>query len=241
MAAVSMGYVASGRHGGDPNATPVVAEAQASAAPISALPATAAASAVPKAAMVPQAGASASQSARIETIDVPSQRVPNQLAASAPAGNDPFATLSHQSPGLASSGAAPATVASSAARSARAVPAAAKASARHGSHSQTPKPRAAHAVARKRDDPDVDLLAALMAHVAAPASGPQKPANQTTLRRDKGLAPGELSIADLVRRCERMQGNEALECRRRICDGYWGKAQACPAPRGTANGEPRAR
>lgn len=67
---------------------------------------------------------------------------------------------------------------------------------------------------------DVDLLAALLAHVA----------------RDDAEALGaneQVTIAQIVRRCE-MRGvkdgaAESRECRRRICDGYWGKAEACPA------------
>lgn len=39
----------------------------------------------------------------------------------------------------------------------------------------------------------------------------------------------DLSIATLVQDCNgRTNKQEALACRRRICEGYWGKAQACP-------------
>jgi hypothetical protein len=67
-------------------------------------------------------------------------------------------------------------------------------------------------------DPDVDLLAALMAHVGnSDAKGAARNANLD-----------DTSIAKLVKRCESMNGDEAMQCQKRICDGYWGKAQACP-------------
>ncbi|RQP23755.1 hypothetical protein [Piscinibacter terrae] len=67
-------------------------------------------------------------------------------------------------------------------------------------------------------DPDVDLLAALMAHLGQPDAKGAKPNLDDT------------SIAKLVKRCESLSGDEAAQCQKRICDGYWGKAQACPAP-----------
>lgn len=73
-------------------------------------------------------------------------------------------------------------------------------------------------------DPDVDLLAALMAH-AAGRSG----ANPTASSREAPKSIDEPSIAKLVKRCENLNGEDALQCQRRMCDGYWGKAQACPA------------
>jgi hypothetical protein len=70
------------------------------------------------------------------------------------------------------------------------------------------------------DDPDVELMAALMSHVGpsrAGATGAPLPRNQ------------QATIANLVASCRSKTGAEADECRRSICDGYWGKAQACPA------------
>lgn len=66
-------------------------------------------------------------------------------------------------------------------------------------------------------DPDVDLLAALMAHLGQ--TDPKARANLD-----------DTSIAKLVKRCESLNGDEAAQCQKRICDGYWGKAQACPVP-----------
>lgn len=67
-------------------------------------------------------------------------------------------------------------------------------------------------------DPDVELLSAIMKHLgsgkgaadaAAPTRSPQ-------------------TIAELVKSCRTKDAIEALLCQRRICEGSWGKAQACP-------------
>lgn len=76
---------------------------------------------------------------------------------------------------------------------------------------------AAPAVAGKQD-PDVELLNAIMKHLndgggkAVPTRSPQ-------------------TIADLVRSCQSRDAIETLLCQRRICEGSWGKAQACPVDR----------
>jgi hypothetical protein len=72
-------------------------------------------------------------------------------------------------------------------------------------------------------DPDVDLLAALMAHVANTGDSKSRSHDRSRIPVD------EPSIAKLVKRCEGLNGDEAAQCQKRICDGYWGKAQACPA------------
>jgi hypothetical protein len=69
-------------------------------------------------------------------------------------------------------------------------------------------------------DADILLLSALLAHVSRDAQG--APTN----------SQAQQTIAQIVQRCEARGGKdtaETVECRRRICDGYWGKAQACPA------------
>lgn len=66
-------------------------------------------------------------------------------------------------------------------------------------------------------DADVLLLSAMLAHVS---------------RNGQGVALADqeqLTIAQLVKRCDLHAADESRECRRRICDGYWGKAEACPA------------
>jgi ribosomal protein L40E len=67
------------------------------------------------------------------------------------------------------------------------------------------------------------LLSALLAHVArgnAAVGG-----SQAMLAEQD-----QTTIAQIVQRCEARGGEEARACRRRICEGYWGKAEACPAP-----------
>ena len=69
-------------------------------------------------------------------------------------------------------------------------------------------------------DPDIVLLTALLAHVSRDAQGAPR------------ASQADLTIAQVVQRCEARGGAdspEARDCRRRICEGYWGKAQACPA------------
>lgn len=65
-------------------------------------------------------------------------------------------------------------------------------------------------------DPDVTLLSAMLARLSgdAPTTASPRP-----------------TIAQLVERCEARATKdsiEAFECKRRICAGYWGKAEACP-------------
>lgn len=60
-------------------------------------------------------------------------------------------------------------------------------------------------------DADVDLIAALVQH----------------MQRDP-RHPNELTIADLVTRCRALPGSEAQRCLQRICENYWGRAEACP-------------
>ena len=78
------------------------------------------------------------------------------------------------------------------------------------------------AAARDGNDADVDLIAALMQHLN---------------REDAVDGNTPTTIADLVGRCKGLAAAEALRCQRRICDNYWGRAEACPrslAPRDVA-------
>jgi hypothetical protein len=46
---------------------------------------------------------------------------------------------------------------------------------------------------------------------------------------ESGRRRDDATIAELVKHCDAEADSiGALQCRRRICDGYWGKAQACP-------------
>ena len=75
-------------------------------------------------------------------------------------------------------------------------------------------------------DSDVDLIAAMVDHLQG-TNKPSLPTASASTRAGKGERP--VTIAKLVRDCKRLGGAEAVQCRRQICDGYWGKAQACPA------------
>jgi hypothetical protein len=79
-------------------------------------------------------------------------------------------------------------------------------------------PAAAVASTPRAEDADVKLLSALLAHVSR--TGPGVP-----LADDD-----QLTLAQVVKRCDARPAAEVRECRRRICEGYWGKAEACPAP-----------
>jgi|GEM_PF-5878431 len=72
------------------------------------------------------------------------------------------------------------------------------------------------------NDPDVALLRAMLATISRDARGAS----------DGTPSPqAQLTIAQLVQRCDLRGVKDAIEtfeCKRRICDGYWGKADACP-------------
>lgn len=87
-------------------------------------------------------------------------------------------------------------------------------------------------------DADVEVLAALMHYtdeVGAPAAGGKAKAQAGANRMN------ELTIADLVKRCKALGGDEATQCKKRICTGYWGKAEACPGKQAPVAGKPKAK
>ncbi len=66
-------------------------------------------------------------------------------------------------------------------------------------------------------DPDVTLLSAMLARLSSDNPG--------------DAAAQRATIAQLAGRCDARSGkesSEAAECRRQICAGHWGKAEACP-------------
>jgi hypothetical protein len=76
------------------------------------------------------------------------------------------------------------------------------------------------AAAASNSDSDVALLTAVLATISRDAGPNGTPSVQA-----------QLTIAQLVQRCEARGVKDAIEtfeCKRRICDGYWGKAEACP-------------
>jgi hypothetical protein len=90
-----------------------------------------------------------------------------------------------------------------------------------------PAPSAAPARPAPQRDPDVELLAAMMQHIEPG----QAPAAATTDPATADSGPGTTTtIAQLVKRCSTLADRSQRQaCQERICDGYWGKAQACPA------------
>jgi hypothetical protein len=80
-----------------------------------------------------------------------------------------------------------------------------------------PAARARAESAGTSSDADVEIMAALMNHMNESAAAD---AHAT-----------DASIADLVRHCRSLPAADAQACQRRICQGYWGRAEACPAPR----------
>ena len=215
-----------------PTSATVVAEAQrTSVAPVA--PSVAASAALPE--------EPATQSAIIETV----------AALPATPKADPFATLVPPAQGEQSasattlaSAAAPATpkqtqaAAQKAGRS-NAQPASAKgAKPSTSQQGQASDKKLAKAPAAKQQDPDVDLIEALVSHVAgkqpvpgrreasvtvADASSAQKSTRDVVLQQEPTLPTGEL-----VRRCMTLGWLESQLCRARICSGQWGADPACP-------------
>jgi hypothetical protein len=114
----------------------------------------------------------------------------------------------------------------------------------------TSKPRPHHTTARRKDDRDVDLIAALLTRVSAAdtveksAKSTGTPKNRNTPARQKNsstvgssdkpnrdlvLNQAHVSLSTLVRRCRTLGLVEGELCRLRICSGSWGKDPACPA------------
>ncbi|MFC7516949.1 hypothetical protein ACFQUU_18225 [Herbaspirillum sp. GCM10030257] len=103
----------------------------------------------------------------------------------------------------------------------------------------------------KKDDRDVDLIAALLSHVGVAGSDRRDPnsvpARKTNTLKREGLSGSTLkksgapdagrdvvlqSAGDttdtLVKRCQALGFFEGQLCRLRICSGHWGKDAACP-------------
>ena len=119
------------------------------------------------------------------------------------------------------------------ARSANAAPA----TPRRAANAEANKPAAlvnAKPAARSNRGPDsdVELLEAMVAHLQGQdrVRGAGAPAADTRPQ----------TIARLVQDCKQLGPEQLRECRQQICEGYWGRAQACPVeldplrPRGQA-------
>ncbi|KAB0656502.1 phage tail protein, partial [Burkholderia diffusa] len=86
--------------------------------------------------------------------------------------------------------------------------------------------RTASAKAAGKDDPDADLLAALVART--------KPADKKVAAQKGQVVPTKTaattggSLAARVKECSERGFFEDQLCRWRVCDGHWGKDPACP-------------
>ena len=103
----------------------------------------------------------------------------------------------------------------------------------HGKHAnapaiiaQTKKPRAvAKNGNESKDDPDADLLAALVARTK-PADSKGTVSNAATkVSATTAINP---TLAERVKDCGQRGFFEDQLCRWRVCDGHWGKDAACP-------------
>jgi ribosomal protein L40E len=99
---------------------------------------------------------------------------------------------------------------------AQAAPKAVKSKARAAAVKPAPQARSV-AAKPAEDDPDVAVVSALIGTARERGAEVTAPARQRP------------TIAGLIRQCNALKPHDAGACRRRICDGYWGKAQACPA------------
>ncbi|KVG30948.1 hypothetical protein [Burkholderia diffusa] len=87
--------------------------------------------------------------------------------------------------------------------------------------------RTASAKAAGKDDPDADLLAALVART--------KPADKKVAAQKGQVVPARTaattggSLAARVKECSERGFFEDQLCRWRVCDGHWGKDPACPS------------
>lgn len=196
----------------DGSTTPAQPSTEAVAAPAS--------TTVPASSREDGAAFAVHQPARIETVA-------SSEAAAPTATDHPFVKLNDSAVPVQAMAALPAAPVSRLADSAASIAESRTAAKAPGSG---PKKRATPQRERtaKRDSPasgdaDVDLLAALMAHVSGnEATAAGRPAARTRVAHS---AP---TIAELVKSCSAMTATAARHCRQRICEGYWGKAEACP-------------
>jgi hypothetical protein len=228
------------------------AEAVVSAGPVAsqtaAAPVGASAGQVIAKAAVPEA-ASASQAATIVAADTDNKdsEFSADVAASAAGGTDGNRlsralandAAASGAPADAAKNAKPAAVATSHARHERETASAnAKhetANRRHASaaalaQEKKDKQRTAQKATASKDDPDADLLAALVARTkpADAKADAKADANGGTTRVSASTNGGNARLAQQVKECGTRGFFEDQLCRWRVCDGHWGKDPACP-------------
>ncbi len=184
-----------------------------------------------------QAAASAPQAAVIVAE--------NTASSPAVAGTDPLSRALAN--GASSADKTPVAAGASAAAAAGKSSPAAKPAAAHAQRDNTKNHRAEKGAAErgskhgkdravaKRDDPDADLLAALVARTKPyNAHAPQNASDAKAAAAAKARA---VNLAAQVKQCDKSNFFQAQLCRWRVCSDYWGKDPACPS----ANSSPQTR
>jgi hypothetical protein len=95
-------------------------------------------------------------------------------------------------------------------------------------HASKHEKRRASAV---KDDPDADLLAALVARTKPYDPKAAKPASSTAAAKTAQPAAKAqtASLGDQLKACDKGNFFEAQACHWRVCSGHWGKDAACPS------------
>ncbi|AKJ28547.1 hypothetical protein [Caldimonas brevitalea] len=204
------------------------------------------------------AAAAEPQAARIENVVVAtaaSDAVATAAASTASASaQDPFSSLTPTRQTRATSGAAAASKASGTKVASAGTPAqrvsASSEPARVASAAPAANRKAPARDANARLDADIDLLEAMVSHMAgrrAAAVPVRAPAPAVAAAVTAGSAPAgagrevvlqqepPLPTSELVRRCMTLGWLESQLCRARICSGQWGVDAACPTAQQDTN------
>ncbi|TAM55111.1 MAG: phage tail protein [Paraburkholderia sp.] len=95
-----------------------------------------------------------------------------------------------------------------------------------------------------KDDPDVDLLAALVARTKPYDAKPAKAASAASatggVSKAAASTAGTASLADQVKACDTGNFFEVQSCRWHACSGHWGKDPACPSTAAAAQAQQQA-
>ncbi|RDU95052.1 phage tail protein [Trinickia dinghuensis] len=88
----------------------------------------------------------------------------------------------------------------------------------------------------RHDDPDADLLAALVARTEP--YDPHAPKSASASKASPAKAR-PVSLAAQIKQCDKSNFFEAQLCRWRVCSDHWGKDAACPSANAPSTSEPR--
>lgn len=100
-----------------------------------------------------------------------------------------------------------------------------------------PAKRAKVRAAASKDDPDADLLAALIARTKPYDAQAPHGASDASGKKASPAGAHTASLSDQVKACDKGNFFEAQTCRWHVCSDHWGKDPACPgaAPAAQAN------